>query len=249
MGWICPGCGSENSFEMEACRACGHRAHPAHLVGERLATVRDRLRANRFDFLGRSLEERAWDRVGQASGIWRSILRYILIVEAVFAVVVLLFSGMPGLSGRLPRWQNAVTEGPQVLLDRGGLAWERLLYGWRPEEERVRAAADELHAFTESTVARTEELARRVEEDWFAVGEAAAALKLRLRAELHPGRIADRVWESGILALGGWQVEERRAETWEQVEERIAQYQATFTQRVREVTEKVRSWLQSLGNG
>lgn len=249
MGWICPSCGSENSFEMEVCRACNHRAHPAHLAGERLATIRDRLQANRFDFLGRSLEERTWDRAGQAVGVWRGILPYIVIVEAIFAVVVLLFSGMPGLFGRLPRWQNAVATVPQVFVDRGGRAWESLLYDWRPEEERVQATADGLHVFTECTAARTEEMVRWVGEDWSAAGEAAAALMPRLRAGFHPGRIADRLKESWTFALGGWQGVERCAETRERAEEHIAQHQASFTQRIQEITEKVKGRLQSLGNG
>lgn len=249
MGWICPSCGSENSFEMEECRACGHRAHPVHLAGERLATVRDRLRANRFDFLGRSLEERAWDRTGQAVGAWRRMLPYALIVEAVFAVVILLLSGMPGLFSRLPRWQNAVAAGPQVLLDRGELARESLLYDWRPEEERVQATEDGLQAFTENAAARTEELARRVGKVRSAAVKAIMALKPRLRAGFHLERVTDRIKESGTLALGGRQGVERRAETWEQAEKRIAQCQETFAQRVQEITEKIKSRIRSLRNG
>lgn len=249
MGWICPGCGSEISFEVEVCRACGYRAHPAHLAGERLATVWDRLQANRFDFFGRSLEERAWDRARRAASIWRGIFPYMLIVEAVLVVILLLFSGMPGLFDRLPHWQDSMATVPQVLLGRGGLAWENLLYDWRMEEERVQAAIDGLDIFTESTAARTEELTRRVEEDWSATGEAAAALKSRFRAGFHPGRVTDRVKESETLVLGGRQGVERRAETREQAKERIAQYQATFTQRAQEITEKVTSRLLSLGNG
>lgn len=249
MGWVCPSCGGENSFKMEVCRACGHRAHPIYLAGERLATVRDRLQANQFDFLGRPLEERAWNRAGQAIGVWNGILPSVLIIAVVFAVGVLLLSGMLGLFSRLPRWQNAVAAAPQVLQDRGELVWESLLYDWRPEEERVQAAADGLHAFTEGAAARTEELARRVAEKRSAAEEAAETRKLRQRAELYLGRIMDRVKKSGTLVMGGQQGVEYRAETRERAKECIAQYQETFTQRVQEVSEKVWTRLQPLGNG
>lgn len=245
MGWICPSCGSENSFETEVCRACGHRVRPVHLAGERLATVRDRLRANRFDFLGRPLGERAWDWAGQASGVWNGILRYILIVEAVFAAVVLLFGGMSGLSSRLPRWQNAAAEGSRVLLDRGRMVREHLLYGWLSEEERVQAAADGLHTFTESTAARTEELALLAGEGWSAAGESAAALIPRLWAGFQPGRMADRIQESWDLALGELESGDRRTETRERAGERVAQYQETFTRRIQEIPEKVKRWFRS----
>lgn len=249
MGWVCPSCGSENSFETEACRACGHMVRPVHLARARLAAVRDRLRANRFDFLGRSLEERAWERAGQVGGVWRGRLPYVLIVEAVFTVAVLLFTDTPGLFSRLPSWRSAVAAAPQVLLDRGEPAWESLLYDWQPEEERVQTVADGLYAFTESAAARTEELARRAGEDWSTARETAASLNPRLWAGPSLVNIADRIKESGPSALGGRQGVERRAETWEQAKERIAQYQEIFPRRIWEITEKVKSRLQSLKNG
>lgn len=206
MGWVCSGCGSENSFQVRVCRACGYKMRPVHLAGERLATVRDRLQANQFDFLGRSLEERAWDRAGQAIGVWRSIFPYVLAVEAVCTAIVMLFSGMPGPFSRLPGRQSAVVAAYQVFLDRGELAWESLLYDWRPEEERVQATMDGLRTFTENATAGTGELTWRAREDWSASGEAVAALKPRLRARFHFARVTDRVKESGTLALGGSRV-------------------------------------------
>lgn len=246
MGWICPSCGSENPFETKVCRACRHKATPGRLAEERMATVRDRLRANRFDFLGQSPEGCAWIWVEQASSIWRRMLPYALAVAVVLTATVPPLSGAPGPLTGFYRCLNAVFAAFQIFEDRVEPAGERLLYGWLPEEERVIAVLNEFDAFTESASDRTGELAWQARDNWSAAGKAVATLRPRLPAKFYLERVTNRMKWSRALFQEGWQLPELCTETRKQAGNRLAQYQKTFIRRVQEIRMKIKSRLQSL---